>query len=265
MNHVTPPACVALALVLLAAIGCGGGGTQTLTVFADASLTGTFGSLGKTFEAAHPGVAVRFDFGGSGALAQRIVRGAPTDLFAAAGTAAMRESGAPSPRVFARDSLQIAVPKGNPAHVTNLKDLTAPGVRVALCAESAPCGAGARTALAAAGVTVTPVGPDRNGPDQNGPDQNGGERDGAKALAKVRLGEADAALVYRTDIRAAGAADGALEAVDLAGTSGAVEDYLIATVPGTERLALTREFVDLVLSNEGRKVLAAAGFTPVTG
>ncbi|MEU8279886.1 molybdate ABC transporter substrate-binding protein [Microbispora bryophytorum] len=260
MNHVTPPARVALALVLLAAIGCGGGGTQTLTVFADASLTGTFGSLGKTFEAAHPGVAVRFDFGGSGALAQRIVRGAPTDLFAAAGTAAMRESGAPSPRVFARDSLQIAVPKGNPAHVASLKDLTAPGVRVALCAEPVPCGAGARTALAAAGVTVTPVGPDQNGPDQNGPDQNG-----AKALAKVRLGEADAALVYRTDIRAAGAADGALEAVDLPETAGAVEDYLIATVPGTERLALTREFVDLVLSSEGRKVLAAAGFTPVTG
>ncbi|MBD3141777.1 molybdate ABC transporter substrate-binding protein [Microbispora bryophytorum] len=250
MNHVTPPACVALALVLLAAIGCGGGGTQTLTVFADASLTGTFGSLGKTFEAAHPGVAVRFDFGGSGALAQRIVQGAPTDLFAAAGTAAMRESGAPSPRVFARDSLQIAVPKGNPAHVADLKDLTAPGVRVALCAESAPCGAGARAALAAAGVTLTSV---------------GGERDGAKALAKVRLGEADAALVYRTDIRAAGAVDGALEAVDLPETAGAVEDYLIATVPGTERLALTREFVDLVLSSEGRKVLAAAGFTPVTG
>ncbi|WP_240809156.1 molybdate ABC transporter substrate-binding protein [Microbispora catharanthi] len=252
MNHFTPPTCVALALVLLVATGCGGGGRQTLTVFADASLTGTFGSLGKTFEAAHPGVAVRFDFGGSGALAQRIARGAPADLFAAAGTAAMRGSGAPSPRVFARDSLQVAVPKGNPAHVAGLKDLTAPGVRVALCAESAPCGAGARTALAAAGVTVTPIGPDRNGK----------APDAAKVLAKVRLGEADAALVYRTDVRAAA---GAVEGVDLPEAARAVEDYLIATVPGTERLALTREFVDLVLSDEGRKVLGGAGFTPVTG
>ncbi|TQS30711.1 molybdate ABC transporter substrate-binding protein [Microbispora sp. KK1-11] len=238
---------LALASVLLAATGCGGGGRQTLTVFADSSLAATFGSLGRTFEAAHPGVAVRFEFGGSGALAQRIARGAPADLFAAAGAAAMRGSGAPGPRVFARDSLQIAVPKGNPAHVASLKDLTAPGVRVALCAESAPCGAGARTALAAAGVTVTPI---------------GREPDAAKALAKVRLGEADAALVYRTDVRAAA---GAVEGVDLPAAADAVEDYLIATVPGTERLALTREFVDLVLSNEGRKVLGTAGFTPVTG
>lgn len=252
MNDVTPPTCAALALVLLAAAGCGGGGRQTLTVFADASLTGTFGSLGKTFEAAHPGVAVRFDFGGSSALARRIARGAPADLFAAAGTAAMRGSGAPGPRVFARDSLQIAVPKGNPAHVASLKDLTAPGVRVALCAEPAPCGTGARTALAAAGVTVTPVDPDRNGK----------APDAAKVLAKVRLGAADAALVYRTDVRAAA---GAVEGVDLPEAASAVEDYLIATVPGTERLALTREFVDLVLSNEGRKVLGGAGFTPVTG
>ncbi|MFI7042340.1 molybdate ABC transporter substrate-binding protein [Microbispora rosea] len=257
MNHVTPATCVALAVVLLAVTGCGGGGRQTLTVFADTSLTATFGSLGKTFEAAHPGVAVRLDFGGSGALARRIVQGAPADLFAAAGAATMRASGAPSPRVFARDRLQIAVPKGNPAHVANLKDLAAPGVRVALCAEPAPCGAGARAGLSAAGVTVTPAGPDQNGPDQNGPDQNA-----AGALAKVRLGKADAALVYRTDVRAAA---GAVEGVDFPEAAKVVEDYLVATVPGTTRIALTREFVDLVLSDEGRRVLAAAGFTPVTG
>lgn len=241
----------ALALVLFAVTGCGGG-TQTLTVFADTSLTGTFGSLGKAFEAAHPGVAVRFRFGGSPALAQRIVRGAPADVFAAAGPEAMRRSGAPGPRVFARDSLQIAVPKGDPAHVTGLKDLAAPGVRVALCAESAPCGAAARAALAAAGVAVTPV----------GPDDNGKAPDAAKVLAKVRLGEADAALVYRTDIKAEA---GAVEGVDFPEAARVAEDYLIATVPGTGRLALTREFVDLVLSDQGRKVLASAGFTPVTG
>ncbi|XVQ84223.1 molybdate ABC transporter substrate-binding protein [Microbispora siamensis] len=236
----------ALALVLFAVTGCGGG-TQTLTVFADTSLTRTFGSLGKTFEAAHPGVAVRFRFGGSPALAQRIVRGAPADVFAAAGPEAMRRSGAPGPRVFARDSLQIAVPKGDPAHVTGLKDLAAPGVRVALCAESAPCGAAARAALAAAGVTVVPATE---------------EQDAAKALAKVRLGEVDAALVYRTDIKAEA---GAVEGVDFPEAARVAEDYLIATVPGTGRLALTREFVDLVLSDQGRKVLASAGFTPVTG
>lgn len=101
----------------------------------------------------------------------------------------MRASRAPNARVFARDSLQIAVPKGNPAHVANLKDLAAPGVTVALCAETAPCGTGAGIALADAGVTVTPA---------------SRERDAAAALDKVRLGKADAALVYRTDVRAAG-------------------------------------------------------------
>ncbi|MEU6414449.1 molybdate ABC transporter substrate-binding protein [Microbispora sp. NPDC046933] len=236
----------ALALVLLAATGCGGGGRQTLTVFADTALTGTFGSLGRTFEAAHPGIAVRFDFGGGSALAQRIVRGAQADLFAAA-TAAIRRSGVPGPRVFARDRLQIAVPKGNPAHVAGLKDLAASGVRVALCAASAQCGAAARAALAAAGVTVRPVAQ---------------EGDAKAALTRVRLGEADAALVYRTDVRAAA---GAVEGVDFPEAAGAAEDYLIATVPGTGRLALTREFVDLVLSDQGRTVLASAGFTPVTG
>ncbi|MEV1205030.1 substrate-binding domain-containing protein, partial [Microbispora rosea] len=84
----------------------------------------------------------------------------------------------------------------------------------------------------------------------------------AGALAKVRLGKADAALVYRTDVRAAA---GAVEGVDFPEAAKAVEDYLVATVPGTTRIALTREFVDLVLSDEGRRVLAAAGFTPVTG
>ncbi|MBX6383412.1 MAG: molybdate ABC transporter substrate-binding protein [Microbispora sp.] len=236
-----------LALVPFAVTGCGGGGRQTLTVFADTALTGPFGALGKTFEAAHPGVAVRFDFGGSPALARRIAGGARADVFAAAGAAVMRRSGAPGARVFARDSLQIVVPKGNPAHVTGLRDLARPGVRVALCAAPAPCEAAARTALAAAGVTVTPA---RREPDA------------AKALAEVRRGEADAALVYRTDVVAAG---GEVEGVAVPGETGASEDYLIATVPGTTLLVLTREFVDLVLSNQGRAVLAGAGFTPVTG
>jgi len=234
-----------LALVPFAVTGCGGGGRQTLIVFADTALTGPFGALGKSFEAAHPGVAVRFDFGGSPALARRIAGGARADVFAAVGAAVMRRSGAPGARVFARDSLQIVVPKGNPAHVTGLGDLAGPGVRVALCAAPAPCESAARTALAAAGVTVTPA---RREPDA------------AKAVAEVRRGEADAALVYRTDVVAAG---GEVEGVAV--PAGVTEDFLIATVPGTTLLALTREFVDLVLSDQGRAVLAGAGFTPVTG
>jgi molybdate transport system substrate-binding protein len=233
--------------VLLGVAGCGGKDRQNLTVFAAASLTETFGSLGKTFEASHPGVTVTFNFGGSATLARRIAQGAPADVFAAASPETMDQSKVPrpTPRVFARNRLEIAVPKGNPDHVTALKDLAGPSMKVALCAPQMPCGAAARTALAAAGVTVTPVSQ---------------EQDVKAALTKVRLGEADAALVYRTDVKAAA---GAVDGVDFPEAAKAVNNYLIAAFSGTAHFVLAREFIDLVLSDEGRRVLSAAGFTPV--
>ncbi|MEZ0075626.1 molybdate transport system substrate-binding protein [Planotetraspora sp. GP83] len=236
-----------LLMVLLAAAGCAGGKKEpeTLTVFAAASLTESFGTLGKEFEKSHPGVTVKFNFGGSSTLAQQIVQGAPADVFAAASPATMKQSGAPSPRIFARNRLEIAVPKGNPAHVAALKDLANPAIKVALCAEQVPCGAAAVKALAAGGVTVKPVTQ---------------EQDVKAALAKVRLGEVDAALVYRTDVKAA---VGAVEGIEFPEADKAINDYPIATVPKTAHLVLTREFIDLVLSDQGRRVLADAGFTPV--
>ncbi|WP_320068557.1 molybdate ABC transporter substrate-binding protein [Micromonospora sp. RTGN7] len=242
----------------LALPGCAGGPERSapgdgvrgpLTVFAAASLTESFTRLGEEFEAAHPGTTVTFSFAGSSALATQINQGAPADVFAAASAATMRtvsEAGNADgdPVTFARNQLVIAVPKGNPKGVARLADLTRADVKVALCAEQVPCGAAARTALDAAGVPLTPVTL---------------EQDVRGALSKVRLGEVDAALVYRTDAIAAARE---VDAVEFPESAGAVTDYPIVALRHAGNATAAREFVGFVLSDRGRAVLTAAGFQP---
>lgn len=243
-----------VAALSLALTGCGGaddgssadrGGT--LTVFAAASLTETFTTLGRDYEAAHPGSRVVFNFAGSSALATQITQGAPADVFAAASPATMKTvtdagDAAGTPAVLVRNQLVIAVPRGNPDRIAGLADLARPGAKVALCAEQVPCGAAARTALAAAGVRLTPATL---------------EQDVKGALAKVKLGEVDAALVYRTDVRGA-AAD--LDAVEFPDSARAVNDYPIVALKHAGNPAGARAFVDHVRSDAGLAVLTAAGF-----
>jgi molybdate transport system substrate-binding protein len=242
---------VAITLVLGVA-GCGdtgrgGSEERTLTVFAAASLTETFTALGRTFEAAHPGVKVRFSFGGSSTLAQQVVQGAPADVFAAASPATMRPVTdgwltASAPRTFARNRLVIAVPPDAPGKVRTLRDLAGRGLKVVLCAPQVPCGAAARQALDIGGVKVTPVSQ---------------EQDVRAVLTKMRLGEADAGLVYRTDVRAAG---GQVEGIEFPEAAKAINDYPIAALAKAPQPGLAGAFVDLVLSAQGREVLAKAGF-----
>ncbi|MFB4278564.1 molybdate ABC transporter substrate-binding protein [Nonomuraea sp. MTCD27] len=251
---------VALALAGLSGCGSGGpaatsasdpapaasGGAEELTVFAAASLTGTFTELGRTFEAAHPGTTVRFNFGSSSTLAQQITQGAPADVFAAASPATMKTvtdaSMAGSPVTFVRNKLQIVVPKDNPARVDELKDLADRKVKVALCAEQVPCGAAAVKALDAAGLKVTPVTL---------------EQDVKATLTKVELGEVDVALVYRTDVIAAA---GKVTGIAFPQADQAVNDYPIVALTDAPAGELARRFVDLVLSPQGRDVLTRAGF-----
>ncbi|ASU82362.1 molybdate ABC transporter substrate-binding protein [Nocardiopsis gilva YIM 90087] len=239
--------------LLASAAACGGAdgsaddGGATLTVFAAASLTDTFTELGQRFEDTHPGTTVDFNFAGSSTLAQQIDAGAPADVFASANPATMDQvvdggRTADPPAVFARNTLRIAVPPGNPAGVEGLDDLADPDVTVALCAEQVPCGAAARTALDAAGVEVVP---------------SSEEEDVRAALTKVTLGEVDAALVYATDIIAAG---DAVEGVDVAVAEEAVNDYPIAPLSDASEPELARSWIDLVRSPEGEKVLSDAGF-----
>ncbi|MFC5745872.1 molybdate ABC transporter substrate-binding protein [Actinomadura rugatobispora] len=246
-----------LALLATAVTGCGdtgddasggsAGSGKTVTVFAAASLTESFTALGKTFEGSHPGVKVRFNFGGSSTLAQQITQGAPVDVFAAASPATMKtvtdaRLAEGQPQTFVRNRLQIATPADNPGKIAGIKDLAGSDVKVVLCAQQVPCGAAAQKALGAAGVKVEPVSL---------------EQDVKGALNKVTLGEADAALVYRSDVKAAGAK---VHGIDFPEAAQAINDYPIATLAKAPQPALAKEFLQLVVSAQGRTVLTAAGF-----
>ncbi|MGV9674116.1 molybdate ABC transporter substrate-binding protein [Nocardia sp. NPDC003482] len=219
----------------------------TVTVFAAASLTETFTTLGKQFEAAHPGVKVVYSFGGSSALAEQIRQGAPADVFASAAPANMQQvvdSGdvTAAPATFVSNRLQIAVPKGNPGHITGLADFGRTEPRLALCAEQVPCGAAAKKVFEVAGITPQP---------------DTREQDVKAALTKVTLGEVDAALVYRTDVRAAG---DKVEGIAFPEADKAINAYPIAPLAKAPNAAGAAAYVAFVRSDQAKKVFADAGF-----
>ena len=257
------PALSALAVTgLLTLAACGGssssdtatapassesGVSGTLTVFAAASLTDVFTSLGDDLEQRNPGLEVQFNFAGSSALATQITQGAPADVFASADgpqMAVVTDAGlqAGDPTVFTENVLEIAVPAGNPAGVTGLADFGREDLTLAVCAAEVPCGAAGARVFAAAGVTPRP---------------DTEEEDVRAALTKVELGEVDAALVYATDVRSAGSA---VEGIPFAEAEDAVNSYPIATLADAPAPAAAQAFVDLVLSDEGRQALESAGF-----
>lgn len=249
------PTLALLAVVVLALPGCGGGGraaepadaTRQITVSAGASLRHVFERLGAQFTAAHPGVSVIFNHGPSSSLAEQIVHGAPADVFAAANPETMEKvvrarKAAAQPSVFATNVLQIAVPRGNPAQVSGLRDFARPELVIAVCAEQVPCGRAAARALAAGGVAGQP---------------DTFEQDVTAVLTKVQLGEVDAGLVYRTDVRAA---QGRVRGIDFPEAAKAINHYLIVPVRGSQAGSTGRAFIDHVRSPRGRAVLAAAGF-----
>lgn len=217
-----------------------------LTVFAAASLTGTFTALGQSFEAAHPGVDVTFNFGPSSGLASSIVEGAPADVLAAASTTTMAtvvDAGlADDPQVFARNVMAVVVPADNPAGITTLDQLSDEGVKVALCQAQVPCGTTAARVLTAAGLTVRPVTE---------------EADVKAVLTKVTLGEVDAGIVYVTDAFAAG---DEVRTVDVPAAVNAGTDYPLAVLADAPHARTAAAFAELVLSAEGRQVLTEAGF-----
>lgn len=231
------------------AAGSGAKPEGTITVFAAASLKGTFTELARTFEAENPGTTVALSFAGSSDLASQISQGAPADVFAPADLANMKKvqdaglvDGAA--RNFATNTLAIAVAPGNPAGITALKDLARPGLKLVTCARQVPCGTAAATATEAAGVALNPVSEENAVTD---------------VLGKVASGEADAGLVYGTDIKAAGSK---VAGIQFPESGSAVNTYPIAGVAGGRNKAAARAFLDLVTGPEGRRVLAAAGFGP---
>lgn len=242
----------ALTLVLpLAACGSDSdsdsGQTTTLTVYAAASLTSTFEEIGKEFEAEHDGVKVEFSFGGSSDLVTQIQEGASADVFASADTANMDKladddlTGA-DPEDFATNTLEIATPPDNPAGVGSFQDLAKEGLQLVVCAPEVPCGAATQKMADGLGVTLEPVSEEQSVTD---------------VLAKVTSGEADAGVVYVTDVTAAG---DAVAGVAFPESATVVNTYPIAPVEGTDDSDLAGEFVDFVLGDTGQGILADAGF-----
>ena len=220
--------------------------TGTITVFAASSLKETFTTLGKQFEAAHPGDTVKFSFGASSTLATQITDGAPADVFASAAPKNMETvvsaGDASNPQDFAKNTAEVAVPPSNPANVTSVNDLAKSSVKVALCQSQVPCGVVAAEVFKNAGITVKPVTL---------------QPDVKSVLTQVELGNVDAGVVYVTDVMAAGSK---VKGVTIPANLNASTLYPIAAISNSKNLSIAQAFVAYVLSPAGQTVLSAAGF-----
>jgi len=220
--------------------------TGTITVLAAASLTGTFTQLGKQFQSAHPGDTVKFSFGPSDGLATQITSGAPADVFASASPTTMdtvvKAGDAANPQTFAKNTMEVAVPPNNPAHVTSVNDLAKSSVKVALCQPQVPCGVVATQVFKNAAITVKPVTL---------------EADVDSVVTQVETGNVDAGMVYVTNVLSAGTK---LKGITIPANVNASTLYPIATIKSSKHASIAKEFVDYVLSPAGQQVLAAAGF-----
>ena len=247
---------VAVALLTAA---CGGSGSTgaaspasnplsgTISVFGAASLTSSFKAMGASYQQAHPGVTVQFNFAGSPTLVAQIEQGAQADVFASADTTNMdklKGDGftAGTPQVFAHNQLEIVVAPGNPKGITGLADLAKPGVIYISEAATVPAGKYALQALAKAGVTVTP---------------RSLETDVKSLVGKIELGEADAGIVYTTDVKAAGSQ---VLGVPIPDADNVIATYPIVAVRGSRNAAVADDFIAYVLSAAGQAALASFGF-----
>jgi molybdate transport system substrate-binding protein len=220
--------------------------TGTITVFAAASLMGTFTQLGKQFDAAHPGDTVKFSFGPSSGLATQITSGAPADVFASAAPANMdsvvKAGDASNPQDFAKNTMEVATPPKNPGKVSSVNDLAEKSVKVALCQPQVPCGVVAAEVFKNAGIKVKPVTL---------------QPDVKSVLTQVELGSVDAGMVYVTDVKAAG---DKVKGVTISDSDNASTLYPIATINDSKHKSIAQSFMSYVLSPAGQQVLSAAGF-----
>ena len=247
-----------LVLVVAATLlaSCGGGGTtsnsslsRTVSVFAAASLTDAFKALGTSFQATHAAVTVQFNFAGTPTLVTQIEQGASADVFGSADTTNMDKLNADgftsgTSQVFAHNKLEIVVGAGNPKSISGLADLAKPSVIYITEAATVPAGKYALQVLANAGVKVTP---------------RSLETDVKSVVGKVALGEADAGIVYTTDISAAGSR---VQGVQIPDAVNVIATYPIVAVKGTRNADLANAFIAYVLSADGQSNLQSFGFLP---
>jgi molybdate transport system substrate-binding protein len=248
-----------VAAAFLAACGSNGGTAATslsptplngnISVFAAASLTASFNALGTSFQTANPSVTVKFNYAGTPTLVAQIEQGAPADVFAAADTTNMDKLTADgftmdTSKVFAHNQLEIVVAHGNPKSITGLADLAKPGVIYITEAPTVPAGTYSLQALASAGVKVTP---------------KSLETSVSAVISKIELGEADAGIVYTTDVTAAGSK---VQGVPIPSTYNVIATYPIVAVKGTTNAVVANAFIAYVISAKGQSTLATFGFRP---
>jgi molybdate transport system substrate-binding protein len=219
----------------------------TISVFAAASLTASFNALGASFQTANPGVTVKSNYAGTPTLVTQIEQGAPADVFASADTTNMDKLTADgfttgSSAVFAHNQLEIAVAPGNPKGITGLSDLAKPGLIYISEAATVPAGKYSLQALASAGVSVTP---------------KSLETSVTAVISKIELGEADAGIVYTTDVSAAGTK---VSGVQIPAANNVIATYPIVAVKGTTNAVVADAFIAYVLSTKGQSTLTTFGF-----
>lgn len=255
MDRFRPGSLLVAGAVLVGACGGGNAATEgaesssTLTVFAASSLSDAFTVLAADFESANPGIDVVLNVAGSSSLAAQIRDGAPVDVFASADAESMarvvtdgRTTGIPE--VFATNAMAIIVEKGNPRDVSGIADLTRDDLIVVTCAPEVPCGRYARAVLTNAGVDARP---------------RSFEENVRAVVAKVTLGEADAGIVYASDVVSAGAA---VTGIDIPAAVNVVARYPIVALGGAGPGTAAQTFIDWVTSPAGRAVLLSHGFGP---
>jgi molybdate transport system substrate-binding protein len=238
---------------------------RELSVFAAASLREAFEEIGAQFEEVNAGVRVVFNFAGSQQLAQQIGQGAPADVFASANQAQMEEVVATgdvasgTEQVFARNQLVVIYPGDNPANLQGLQDLARPGVRLVLAAAEVPVGQYSMEFLEKASREPAFGEGFREGVLGNVASY---EENVRAVLSKVSLGEADAGIVYTSDVAGAASEIGRME---IPGELNTIAEYPIAAIQGSGQEELARQFIEYVLSEAGQTVLARYGFIPVKG
>jgi len=218
-----------------------------IVVFAASSLTEAFTEMGDAFRAANPDATVTFNFAGSGDLVTQIGQGAPADVFVSADESNMTRltdagEAAGTPVVVARNTMEIIVEAGNPKGITGVADLATSGLLVVLCADTVPCGKNAAKVLANAAVTLTPVSL---------------EEKVKGVVTKVTTGEADAGIVFATDVL--GASDKA-EGVEIPADINVISKYPIVLTKEATNATAGQAFIDFVASAAGRAILAKYGF-----
>lgn len=220
--------------------------TGPLTTFAAASLSESFNDLGESLKASNPGLSLTYSFAGSGALVAQVAQGAPADVIATADAASMKKLSdanlVEDPVTFARNKLEILVAPGNPRGIRGLADLARRDIRFVSEDDSVPAGKYAAQVLQAARVTVRAV---------------SREADVKSAVARVVSGEADAAIVYVTDVKAAGAK---AQGVEIPDPQNIVAEYPIAVVKATGNYSAATAFVETVFGSSGQGALGAHGF-----